>query len=71
LALVTGWTPDVIADLPGSFRAGCHWSLYVTAIAGSDGLPAIEAGPGQRMTPEMQAQRVAVLKLRADLYPED
>lgn len=71
LALATGWTPDVLAELPARFRAACHWRLYTGTIAGPDGLPSTEAAPGTRMTPELQAQRVGVMRLRKLLYPED
>ena len=71
LAMATGWTPDVLADLPARFRASCHWSLYAQTIAGPDGLPGTDLAPGQKATPEFQAQRVAVMKLRNLLYPED
>lgn len=71
LALRTGWTPDVIADLPASFRAGCHWALYAGTIAGAEGLPSTEAAPGTKATPELQRARVEVARMRAVLYPED
>lgn len=71
LALATGWTPDVLAALPTRFRRACHWLLYARTIAGPDGFPATEAAPGTRMTPDLQAKRVAVMHLRTLLYPED
>lgn len=33
LALRTGWTPDVIAELPTSFRESTHWALYSEGFA--------------------------------------
>lgn len=33
LALRTGWTPDVIADLPTRFRESTHWALYAEGFA--------------------------------------
>lgn len=71
LALRTGWTPDVIAELPVAFRAGCHWALYAGTIAGPEGLPFTEVAPGTKATPELQRTRVEVAKMRALLYPED
>jgi hypothetical protein len=71
LALRTGWTPDVIAELPGAFRAGCHWALYAQTIAGPEGLPSTDLPPGTRATPELQSRRVEVSRLRTMLYPED
>lgn len=71
LALRTGWTPDVIAELPVAFRDGCRWALYAQALAGPEGLPSVEVPPGTRATPELQARRIEVKKLRDALYPED
>lgn len=28
LAIRTGWTPDVIAELPDMFRDEAHWALF-------------------------------------------
>jgi hypothetical protein len=37
LALETGWTPDVIAEIPQPFREAAHHALYARALA-----PAVE-----------------------------
>lgn len=73
LALRTGWTPDVLADLPAAFRAGCHWALYAATVAGPEGLPSTEIPKDApyAVKLEMQKARVEVLKLREVLYPED
>jgi len=78
LALATGWTPDVVAGETGqvsaAFREAAHWTLYVQAIVGPEGLP--RADEPQKVTE--QSARAARLQLRALLatihkllYPED
>lgn len=73
LALATGWTPDVLRELPTPFRAACHWTLYARTIVGSDGLPSTEipvsAGMGDRL--DAMKQSAALLPIRQTLYPED
>ena len=73
LALETGWTPDVLVDMPARFRAGCHWALYARAIAGPEGIPSGEVPPGA--TPDVLRAalelRTLTTQLRALLYPED
>jgi hypothetical protein len=73
LALRTGWTPDVLAELPDAFRSGCHWALYAQAVAGDEGLPSTDIPASAPMSArlEMQKTRVEVMKLRDALYPED
>lgn len=73
LALATGWTPDVIADLPAAFRDGCHWAMYAQAVAGPEGLPSVDIPSHLPMAQkvELQKARVEILKLRDTLYPED
>lgn len=73
LALRTGWTPNVLVELPRDFRAGCHWALYAESIAGPEGLPSTEIPPTAPVAVkvEMQKRRVEVMRLRDQLYPED
>jgi hypothetical protein len=74
LALETGWTPDVLGDLPRRFKAACHWALFARTMVGPDGLPSLPpAEPG--LTPEQRMQRAkasaSIAKSRLQLYPED
>jgi hypothetical protein len=73
LALATGWTPDVLAELPDAFRGACHWVMYAQAIAGPEGLPSTEIPSHLPMAQrvEMQRARLEIIKLRDTLYPED
>lgn len=73
LALETGWTPDVLAELPDAFLAGCRWALYARSVAGPEGLPDVEIPPSAPWAQkvEMQRARVEILKLRTLLFPED
>lgn len=72
LALQTGWTERTLARLSLSFRAACHWAIYVRAIAGPDGFPSVEmprnAPPDARL--RVGKARVAIAQLRAAIYPE-
>lgn len=72
LALETGWTPDVLTELPAAFRAACHWVLYGRAIAGPEGLPVVQipAGAPAAARTEAARQSVHVAQLRTLLYPE-
>lgn len=72
LALSTGWTPDVLADMPAVFRAACHWVLYVRAIVGPEGLPSTEVPRSASLEVRQAAARqsVHVANLRTLLYPE-
>lgn len=72
LALATGWTPDVLAELPMSFRASCHWALYAAAIAGPEGLPStdIPKGASQETRLAILQQSAHIGRLRTVLYPE-
>lgn len=73
LALETGWTPDVIADLPLPFRLACHWAIYARVVSGPEGLPNTEvdrsAPPAVRIAAMKQA--AATAELRKILFPED
>ena len=74
LALATGWTPDVLADLPGPFRRACHWALFTRTIVGSDGLieperPAVGSSLEARKTYGEQMRDIA--RIRKTLFPED
>ena len=72
LALATGWTPDVLADLPMRFRAACHWATYVRAIAGDEGLPSTSIPRQADAATRLEHLRVnaEVGRLRTLLYPE-
>ena len=70
LALETGWTPDVIAELPASFRDAAHWALYARAICGPEGLPSTDLPAGTRRTPEMAKAAIALKAVRDGLFPE-
>lgn len=71
LAIETGWTPTIIAELPVQFVAACRWALYARAVAG-DGLPSGEVPQGA--SPEIVRAslrvRQEVERIRAVLYPE-
>lgn len=72
-ALRTGWTPDVLAEMPVAFRAACHWALYAETIAGPEGLPSTErpAGLPSEHAAAWLRTRAEVLRLRDVLYPGD
>ncbi len=72
-ALTTGWTPDVLAELPDRFRRACHWVLHAQAIVGSDGLPSITVPRDASLDERAAALRatVEIAQLRRLLYPED
>jgi hypothetical protein len=73
LALETGWTPDVLADMPAGFRRACHWALYARAIAGPDGLQEPQH-PGRGASPQASTAyaraKVLIKQIRDNLYPE-
>lgn len=73
LALRTGWTPDVLSDLPLRFRAACHWALYARTLVGPDGLPSTEIPQGAPNAVKLEAMQrnAAMLPLRKALFPED
>lgn len=68
----TGWTPDVLADLPFGFRAACHWALYVHAIVGDQGIPdvSVPAFASREAKLQAQAARVELLRIRSAVYPD-
>jgi len=72
LALGTGWTPDVLGDLPSTFRAACHWALYADAIVG-DGIQNLpvpkNAAPEYRL--DVARANANRSKLRTLLFPAD
>lgn len=72
LALETGWTPDVLAEIPTPFREACHWTLYARALAGPEGLPSTEVPRGASPDARLAAARLSVslANLREELYPE-
>ena len=73
VALETGWTPDMLAELPAGFLAGCRWALYVRAIVGAEGIGATDPpGPGLPVAQRMAAMRrnAEIARLRTHLYPE-
>lgn len=73
LALRTGWTPDVLADLPVRFRTACHWALFAQSLVPADGLPSL-GPPTPGLTPEQRIARAkaaaGLARLRADLFPD-
>lgn len=71
-ALATGWTPDVLAELPERFRIACHWALYAQAVVGPNGLPTIEVARGAPLEDRARALRAmaAVDAVRRGLFPE-
>ena len=81
LALRTGWTPDVLAELPATFRGAAHWTLYAEAFAGvfTDLLSATRRDPPDHLTgaarvefmSARRAAREALPMLRDDLFPPD
>lgn len=72
LALRTGWTSDVLADMPAGFRAACHWALHAEAIVGTEGLPSddIPQGSSPDVLRAALERRQVVADLRTLLYPE-
>lgn len=71
LALRTGWTPDVLSDLPLRFRAACHWSLYARVLCGPEGLPSTDIPAGSNAQKQIaMRQNAALMPLRALLFPE-
>ena len=73
LALRTGWTPDVLGSLPGTFRRACHWRLWVGSVVGPDGIsdPATPpAGSDPSVTRAWADSLRAVREVRAGIYPE-
>lgn len=73
LALDTGWTPDVLGDLPLAFKQKCHWALYARAISGPEGFPPTEvpSGASQEIRLAYARQAIAVDKHRQILFPGD
>lgn len=73
LALETGWTPDVIAELPRRFRLAAHWALFARAIVGPEGLPVLHApafGASGEAFAQHAAASAAVSGARLVLYPK-
>lgn len=72
IAMETGWTPDVLAELPDRFLGACRWVVYARAMAGDEGLPSGEIPQGAPPEALRAALRVKqqVETLRAALYPE-
>lgn len=74
LALATGWTPDVLAELPLPFRAACHWALYAQAICGPEGFPDTtppSPGADPKVRLAIAKQGIAIREHRALLFPDD
>ena len=70
LALRTGWTPDVMAELAPRFHAAVHWAMYAEAICGAEGLPPTEITGGSMAERQAALRRnAALLPLRALLFP--
>lgn len=73
LAIETGWTPDVIAELPTRFHQRCRWLLYARAICGPEGLPTVEIprqGSADARLAAMKA-KAAIAPIRSLLFPDD
>jgi hypothetical protein len=72
LALRTGWTPDVLAELPARFRAACHWALWVEARVGPEGFSSTEAPRGAPLEVRAAAARLSieVARARTELFPD-
>lgn len=73
LALATGWTPDVIGDLPDAFRRACHWVLYVRARVprGIPPIPKASRGMSTADRAEIARLSVDIAELRRDLFPAE
>lgn len=73
LALRTGWTPDVLADLPMRFREAAHWAMYARTLTGPNGLPSTDIPQGESIEVKSAAMRrnAALMPLRRALFPED
>ena len=72
LALETGWTPDVLADLPARFRQQCRWLLYARAVCGPEGLPVVTIPANAPIEVRLAAQesRAQLMKIRTLLFPD-
>lgn len=70
---MTGWTPDVLADLPERFRDACHWRLFAGTLAGPDGLPSgeIPKGASDEVKLSLLRQKAELARARGLLFPED
>ena len=73
LALATGWTPDVLVELPLRFRAACHWMLYARTIIGDEGLNVPSPGAFSDPAQKQHAAKNAMIakQIREALFPED
>lgn len=73
VALRTGWTPDVLAELPLAFRRACHWAIYAESIVGNEGLQQVQIphGAPPLVRAKAQAQVGALLQLRSIIFPDD
>lgn len=73
LALRTGWTPDVLADLPLRFRSAAHWAMYARVLSGPNGLPSTDIPQDTDNATKAAAMRrnAALMPLRKALFPED
>jgi len=73
VALETGWTPDVLAEMPDRFRRGAHWALYARAIVGQEGLsvPTLPEGASPVQRVALAKARIHADKLRQVIFPED
>lgn len=73
LALRTGWTPEVLAELPLRFRGAAHWAMYAKTLAGPEGLPPTDLPQGvpNSVKQEAMLRNAALLPLRRLLFPED
>lgn len=72
LALQTGWTPDVLAELPTRFLRRCRWLMYARAIAGPEGLPVVDIPSRAPIEVRLAAQesRAQLMKIRTLLFPD-
>lgn len=73
LALATGWTPDVLAELPAKFRAACHHVLLMRTLLPDEGLAPLPDTAGMTGQQKAAIARAAIAQaeLRKLLFPED
>lgn len=73
LALETGWTPNIIGQLPAAFRAACHWAILARTVVPAEGLSDMDipfdADPAMKLA--IVKARAATVHLREFLFPDD
>lgn len=81
LALRTGWTPDVMTELPSPFRENAHWALYaegyaerfgkIAMVAETDPPRGMASAPHRDFINTQKAAKSALRWLKETLFPAD